>query len=449
RTYNQILSLCGIGLIFLAIITYTEDTIFPGASALLPCLGSVMIIWAGMGGKSTYVSQFLCLRPIVFVGLISYSLYLWHWPILAFIRQLRSQTILPLLDVGAVLVLSFLLAVMSWRYVEQPFRQSSFLSRQRIFTLSIVASFVFMGVGFATYMMNGWPHRLSPELQRIAMGAEDVDQKRLSCNRRTPEDGLCTAGPAEAPSSVLLWGDSHAGAMVPALQHIVSTQQEKLTYATHEACLPLTGVQRAGQGKSCARFNEAVLTWLETGDHGIQKVVLLGRWALSATGERLPGEAGAAVRLETIGDTLSSPSTVHDNPALLEMGLAATLERLDKIGMEVVLLGGVPEREQNVPRTLFHQTRFPLPKPSLSLQDVQKRHGVSHAILTNLSKEDHVQYIPLDHFICTPDCLMVHDGYPLYYDDNHLSVYGAAELFGPKLVPYFRPSYMTLVSASK
>jgi peptidoglycan/LPS O-acetylase OafA/YrhL len=115
--------LAGLGLIAILVsaLSFSMDTPFPGLSALLPCLGTTMVIYANEFGP-TLIGRLLSLGPFVWVGLISYSLYLWHWPTLILAEQLRAR---PLSGVEKItcIVFSFVAAALSWWLVEQPFRK--------------------------------------------------------------------------------------------------------------------------------------------------------------------------------------------------------------------------------------------------------------------------------------------------------------------------------------
>jgi len=117
----------GLCSILLAAVIYDRTTPFPGAAALVPCLGAALIIAAGRSGSSI-VSRLLSLSPIVFVGMISYSLYLWHWPMIVFqgVSGILAQGIWPKAAKFVVLAASFLVATLSWKFVEQPFRDRRF-----------------------------------------------------------------------------------------------------------------------------------------------------------------------------------------------------------------------------------------------------------------------------------------------------------------------------------
>jgi peptidoglycan/LPS O-acetylase OafA/YrhL len=120
QAVREMLALAGIALIGYAVFAFSPATPFPGSAALIPCLGAALVIYAGEDDGTTLAGKVLSLWPLAFVGLISYSLYLWHWPLLVFARY---WTIVPLTvwQSAAIVTTSFILAAFSWRYIEQPF----------------------------------------------------------------------------------------------------------------------------------------------------------------------------------------------------------------------------------------------------------------------------------------------------------------------------------------
>ena len=122
QAVREMLALAGVALIAYAVFRFSTSTPFPGSAALIPCLGAAFLIYAGEDEGTTSASKVLSLRPLVFVGLISYSLYLWHWPLLVFARY-WSVTSLTGWQSATIVIASFILAALSWAYIEQPFRR--------------------------------------------------------------------------------------------------------------------------------------------------------------------------------------------------------------------------------------------------------------------------------------------------------------------------------------
>jgi peptidoglycan/LPS O-acetylase OafA/YrhL len=128
----------GVALIVASVRVCSWQTPFPGLRALAPCAGTALLIWSG-AGADTAIKRLLSRRPVVYLGLISYSLYLWHWPILSFARYWAVRE-LTAMETASLLAASVGLAALSWRFVEQPFRtKDGVLGRQSLFGAACVA----------------------------------------------------------------------------------------------------------------------------------------------------------------------------------------------------------------------------------------------------------------------------------------------------------------------
>lgn len=153
---SEILSIIGFALILAGFFIITEDTRFPSSYAIFPTIGSALVI--GFANSKNLIGRLLSLKVFVFIGLISYSAYLWHHPIIAFSKHLSlsedslSQKIFLL---GIIISLSYL----SWNYVENPFRNKKKFSRKFIFIFSIIGSFFFISIGFIGLKNIGFPNR--------------------------------------------------------------------------------------------------------------------------------------------------------------------------------------------------------------------------------------------------------------------------------------------------
>lgn len=145
---RHLLSLLGLILIVVPCFVITSETPFPGYVALSPTLGTFLIIV--YGSENSFVKRVLSHKVIVFLGLISYSLYLWHQPIFAFYRAIQGDTKISFFPAILLILFSFALAFLSWKFIEKPFRNGAFLSSRKIFLLSFTALSIIGAAGFAT-----------------------------------------------------------------------------------------------------------------------------------------------------------------------------------------------------------------------------------------------------------------------------------------------------------
>ena len=154
---NNWLSLIGLAMLIFSVTQYDSNTVFPGIAALIPCLGATLIIYTG--DKNTIVAKILSFRGFVFIGLLSYSLYLWHWPAIVFFKNFKIEPITPENQV-AILSVSIILSFFSWKFVEQPFRKQIILANKKsIFAFAFLCISTAPAIGAAFYYNKGMPSR--------------------------------------------------------------------------------------------------------------------------------------------------------------------------------------------------------------------------------------------------------------------------------------------------
>lgn len=168
--FRNLLAVFGMLLICISVFAYSSDTPFPGVAALAPCLGAAMIIAAGLSGPSL-VGRILSLKPVVFVGLISYSLYLWHWPIIVF-QGMESVLVSGVSVRMAKLIcigVSFAVATLSWKFVESPFRAGHMrMPRATLFKFAAGAAAAVAAAGIAAITSGGFPSRYPSKAIQVA-----------------------------------------------------------------------------------------------------------------------------------------------------------------------------------------------------------------------------------------------------------------------------------------
>lgn len=192
----------GLAGILVSIFAYDAATRFPSAWTLVPVLGTVGILVSA--SPQTWVGKLLSYRPFVGIGLISYSAYLWHQPLFAFARILDTEQHPSTWEMLLLALLSLILAWLSWRFVEQPFRRKEAFTRKRIFSMSGIGGASFIALGTAAIFMHGWPQRF-PENQRewISTGPSEYGEYVRSAYRSVNRSPLA----ADRPNLVIV-GDS-------------------------------------------------------------------------------------------------------------------------------------------------------------------------------------------------------------------------------------------------
>ncbi|HEY6878964.1 MAG TPA: acyltransferase family protein [Polyangiales bacterium] len=272
-----------------------ESVPFPGWWALLPTLCTAYLL--GFGAKTWLARRVLGTRPAVFVGLISYPLYLWHWPLLAWGRTLSLDGLNPIMTTLLVVV-AVPLAWLTYRYIEQPLR---FAPGQRI-TASLATAMTVLAVigacGFARVVPirhAGETAHFESELHRDT--AIRAQYRMYGCDEAgvgVPEalTPYCSVlqGTATARETVVLWGDSFAGAWAPLFAELSKRRDRRFILLTHNGCPPVMGVRRTdGEPTPCRSFKlaETELEFLRA--LAPTAIVLAARWGLYANGDRVNG----------------------------------------------------------------------------------------------------------------------------------------------------------------
>jgi peptidoglycan/LPS O-acetylase OafA/YrhL len=429
---KELIAMSGLGLILASVAFISETDPFPGIRAMAPCFGTVLIIHAGLGGP-TRVSRLLSLKPIVFVGLISYSLYLWHWPILVFMKYVYSSD-LPWIGTVCGLLLALALSVLSWRFVEVPLRDRRNLSRRTVFVTAAASMALITAVSTAIVRSKGLPQRFDQETLRIVGAADDSSEETRECLNRSPEDvvlkRLCQSGVrTDADPSFLVWGDSHAAALMPAVDAAASANGLSGLFAGQAACPPLVGVTRPDEGAyyRCREFNDAVLN-LVTSMPSLKTVVLAARWSISSDSTRYKGEYGKPVFI--VDDDSAKPG-IEENKATFSRGFRRTLSALRDANKSVVVVGPIPEVGRFVPRVLALQHAIAGIELSLAPTYSEFRERQSYVIptLEAFSTEFGFRLVYPHQALCTRIvCRVEDDGFPLYSDDDHLTATAARSL---------------------
>jgi peptidoglycan/LPS O-acetylase OafA/YrhL len=217
---RELLAAAGLLAIAAAMLLFDTSTPFPGIAAAMPCLGAALVLYAGVGPYTTVTARVLSAAPLAFVGVISYSLYLWHWPLLAFAKYYFLSSLTATIA-AVVVALSILLAYVAWRFVEQPVRTGQlFASRRQLTTMFVQSSAAFLLFAHAGESTGGWPRRfgnvaiIDYDSVVADLGRDDTGKCFLPASRSAHWDmTACTYTPAVqpvAPRRLFLIGDSFA-----------------------------------------------------------------------------------------------------------------------------------------------------------------------------------------------------------------------------------------------
>lgn len=412
-------SVAGLLAVLYALFFFDKTTLFPGWAALFPVLGATAMLWAN-GQASTRVGRLLSLPWLVAVGLISYSLYLWHWPIFVYANAISIDGLQPL-EAWAWIALSVALACLTWRYVELPFRDKSLFAGRKPMLAAGLASLLLVALaGQWIRDADGVPERLSGQAMRYAQ-ARDWQRGQTDCllQKDSPDlRKICRFGGDEAtPPLQLVWGDSHAAALLPAIQADARRYGIPVWLASLSGCPPIMSRQVRSQ---CQDFNTQTLETIR--QHKIRDVVLAARWSLYLYGE----EDGDRQHVLYGKDSL----------AQAEQQVARDLTRmvasLRAAGARVWIFKEVPmQRQGTVSRlsslAMIGRSAADVGRP---IADHQARQRFLASLFNRLSAGDpQVHILDPAALLCQDGiCHAEFDGYSLYMDENHLSDQGGERM---------------------
>jgi peptidoglycan/LPS O-acetylase OafA/YrhL len=427
----------GIGSSF---VFYDRNTLFPGIAAVLPCASTVLLIWTNIS-HMTLTGRWLSSRPLVAVGLISYGLYLYHWPVLAFSRYFFDHD-LTTAETALALGATLFVAVLSYRLVESPIRAGTLIpGRKAVFTLSAVGLIVMGAIGIAGVNGDGFPSRFSGPALQYASGAHDTwDWSRcMPAPGRLNEQSICRIGAADhvAPT-FLLWGDSHAAALEPA----VDTRAKALAitgwYVGYSRCPALIGaapIQHAPDDHPCMAIADTVFDIVRR--NHIKSVLLVSRWDSYIAG----WERGGSETKQDLTISFTNVDGRFTGDEAFRLAFHETLRRFRALGTDVWVIKQVPPQLIDVPSALAKAISFGRDTAVLqrSFMDIEKRRRAAATVFADYEESPGVFFIDPAQIFCpnkTP-CQIAANGHALYSDGNHLSVFGAL-WSRPMLDPFFR-----------
>jgi len=430
----QILGGLGLAAIALSVFVLSETTPHAGTATLLATLGTAAIIVA-CNNQYTLIGRTLSLRPVVWVGLISYSLYLWHWPVLVFARIQAPSELSPLM-LAALLVLSGALAWFSWWYVESPFRGRA--GQFRISVRGALASaactlVAVAGVGLAIKAGNGWPWRLDEPAQEVYAQMATGNPIRSRCDgveNIFAADGTCGFGRKRQDGDsydVAVFGDSNADHFVPMIARLAEEQGLSGRQVTQSACGPLLGVWRtkqpAAHEDTCLAYQKGIMDFVAANPN-LKLAILSANWS---SYQHPLGDNGLD---PASGETGARDPSLHS----LEHFLKATAEYLSAHGVKVLILGQVPHwtKVGKLPvACAIDAKRSGADRRACGIPaDAARRDlAASNDAIREVARDADVSAILGTDLTCdATECYAMMDGVFLYRNPGHLNRFGSETL---------------------
>ncbi|GAA4221485.1 peptidoglycan/LPS O-acetylase OafA/YrhL [Sagittula marina] len=442
------LSWVGLGLVLLSVVMIPSGPLFPGLLATVPVLGTLLVLANGRNDGA--VNRLLRLPAFRFFGLISYSLYLWHWPVVTLSNSLRDGYANPF-EALIWMALSVGLAWLSWRFVEQPVRRAVRLPGWVLAGGTVLASAAVLGFGLFLRAEDGLPGRFGPEAGvHIAASADFLqDFSRCYVADDLPLDGLevCPIGP-EGPPQVLIWGDSHVRAFYEGLALAADEAGVPAMVLWRAGCPPLIGLRKVesaatpAQNTACRQANMQIKQALGR-LNSVQRVLLIGRWGYYATGQ---GTGLDANNLISIFPTERPERVAEPQVDVLSEASEATVDQLLRQFGEVYVLRQPPEVPFYDSRRAARETAHarlpfaaePVTQSVVPREDIAARAALADAPWRGLVASGRVGWLDPWPWLCDDaTCSAVHSGTGQYFDNNHMTN-SAARRLRDVFAPVFR-----------
>jgi peptidoglycan/LPS O-acetylase OafA/YrhL len=392
-----------IALVLLAIPIFSlrQGPGFPGFNALAPCIGAAMFIWSGIGVPSLKRSPYSPLNVAKFFGQISYSLYLWHWPLFTFARFSKSSLVLDPIDKTALFALTVMISYLSWRFVEQPFRTGLLApTRRSAFRIAGLATLVLLAGSAGGILLSRTPS----DADRTALQLESYNDYNF---RPLYRFGSCFAPAGGAPdatclalvadkTNVLLWGDSLAAHYFHGLRQTTDPRAVNILQATQAACMPTFNAAIQGTAE-CRSFATQMGAFFR--ERKPDLVILSADWLEYARPPRFEG---------------------------MVADLRQTILGLNGSGVAVVLLGPAVQFRTRLPSMLMraHLRDVDARPDDFVLPDIFALDAKMKAVLSAGEKFSYVSVV--DALCPMRQCpITIDGGIPLSWDHAHLTAEGS------------------------
>jgi peptidoglycan/LPS O-acetylase OafA/YrhL len=402
------LAMAGLVAIILACIFLPSTGGYPGLATLVPCIGTMLVL--AYASPDNLAGRLLALRLLVGIGLISYSLYLWHQPVFAFAR-LRAMDMLPAWSYALLIALTFALAIFSYYCVERPFRRSARIGRRQVFGFTGAGAAMLIALGVVTAGADGFPGR-DPELQVIRQPGIGISN---ACNGHV-RPTQCATKPAP---EMAIWGDSFAMHLVDGVLASMPPEGSIMQLNMGKCAFP-SGIAPALPDMAklwpldCMRHNEeAVKTYLSA-TPSLRYVVLASQYLTYLTENDLMTAGGAVIPADY-------------NRVLSEV--EATADWVRSVGLKPVFMAPPPRDGRDIGLCIARTRLFGMSNAMCSIaRDKQRAYDAIVArLMTDLSKRFPV--VSIESFLCDEElCRVLDGGVAIYRDDGHFSKRGSIHL---------------------
>jgi peptidoglycan/LPS O-acetylase OafA/YrhL len=456
QSINQLFSLAGMGMVLYAIFSFDKETPHPSIETLIPTIGAGLVL--AFSNSKNLVGKFLGNKLFVGVGLISYSAYLWHQPIIAF-SKIRGLYGIKLIEPWVIIITSLALAFFSWKFIENPFRNKKLISRTFIIIFSMIGALFFIVIGTTIYLENGlkkWNNKIPPNIMWLSMG-EKIDANGDICKPIAYKNtgiSTCNFGDLKSTKNIILYGDSHSQVIEDELNKTFKVRGIKGIKLAIYGCEVIPELKLYKKAKTditerCNNKFKDMLSYIKDID---AEVIVVSRWTYKLY--PIKGQIDDMTSKNSEGG-VENNSTQYQFASVLngkinfdseskKIALNNFLDGILSSTKKLYLIYPVPEISWDIVRkniVYYRVNGTLLDEISIPYSDFKKRNGYVYTIFNEYKNNPRVVTIKPENIFCNSfvadRCVAQYETTPFYYDDDHLSDAGA-HLLVEKLSEHFK-----------
>jgi peptidoglycan/LPS O-acetylase OafA/YrhL len=403
------MAVAGLTMMTASLFMLTKGVAFPGINSLYPCVGAALVLYAC--GRENIVTPVLANRAMVFIGLLSYSLYLWHWPIFVFLRY-RHVEMSPGV-ISTAIAGAFVLALLTWKFVENPIRHNRKIAFGRAFrTIYLAPAMVFIAIGLVSYVTEGLPQRFPEDIRQLISSYSFERDLSRSCSIRAEDyhrvtfeylNDACAYGAMQhAKPEILLMGDSHANHFKPFVEFLARQANLKAVYHVQGSCSPIDLYHpdpAQPEPTVCQRRNADLLAMA----HDFRYVVIAASW------------------------------NYRGRETEFERDLSEVVMAVERAGAIAVIFKDNPDYQSDVSQCILRKRRGWIEADTncnMPRREIEERQGsMDRTIDAVRSAHPHVLVVDPKDVMCTSDeCETYIGNVALYKDSNHINAKAATLL---------------------
>ncbi len=429
---DNYLSSVGLILIIISIFAYSENIQYPSIFTVLPVLGTSLIIL--YSGNSSLTYKILTLKPLVYLGLISFSLYLWHQPLLAF-NRIYFGVELSFFHTALIILASLLLSIISWKFIERPFRNKKIISDKKAIISIVVSSIIilFLSVLIYSSKIESAQKKLPIEIINSFNSVDKTNCLDLDYAHLDGKDWYCELGDKSKKIYFAVVGDSHALALKPVFDSVAKNLGKKGLLTGFSGCPGLIGINSVRPDhniKNCKSLNDKLYRFVE--ETKIKKVFLVSRWTYYTVGNL--GRSNFS--LISTGDKLFSNRDVSKTSMIY--GIRNTAQKYKNLDVELFFVHQIPEQVYS-PK-FSYQKSFNFKENTTDLKKLMSfgvdyndylKHQKFIFDNINLIKKDFLNLKEIDlskNFCDKSKCYHGSKNRSYYADKHHLSTFGSSKI---------------------